>query len=67
MDTLKAFGIEADGMIGLSFGELACAYADGCLTAEKAIVIAFLRGKCILEGNLPPGKMSAVGNYLKHL
>ncbi len=61
VDILKAVGIEPDGLIGHSVGELGCAYADGGLTADEAVIAAYLRGKCILEENLPAGGMAAVG------
>ena len=61
MDVLKSVGIEPDGLVGHSVGELGCAYADGGLTAEEAVLAAYWRGKCILEANLPPGAMAAVG------
>ncbi|XP_044739892.1 fatty acid synthase-like [Chrysoperla carnea] len=44
VDVLKAIEIEADYLIGYSTGELACAYADGCLTAEQTILAAYYRG-----------------------
>ena len=61
VDLLRDLNIEADGMIGHSVGELGCAYADGGLSAEETILAAFWRGTCVVKGNLPPGKMAAVG------
>ena len=60
---LTAVDIRADGVIGHSVGELGCAYADGCLTAEETVLAAYWRGRSISEGYayLPPGKMAAVG------
>lgn len=58
---LKTIGIEPDGIVGHSVGELGCAYADGGLTAEETVLAAYWRGRCVLEGNLPPGGMAAVG------
>jgi acyl transferase domain-containing protein/NADPH:quinone reductase-like Zn-dependent oxidoreductase/thioesterase domain-containing protein/acyl carrier protein len=61
VDCLRKAGIEADGIIGHSVGELGCAYADKCFTAEEALLAAYYRGKCIEEANLPMGAMAAVG------
>ncbi|XP_029644700.1 fatty acid synthase isoform X1 [Octopus sinensis] len=61
VDLLSAMGIKPDGIIGHSVGELGCGYADGSLTAEETILAAYWRGKCILDGGLPHGKMAAVG------
>lgn len=61
-DLLKILGVEPDGMLGHSVGELACGYADGCLTAEEAVLCAYWRGRCLQEANLAPGAMAAVGN-----
>ncbi|CAD5118531.1 DgyrCDS7222 [Dimorphilus gyrociliatus] len=60
-DLLEEFGIEADGIIGHSVGELGCAYADKTLTAEQTVLCAYWRGKCIKDANLRPGAMAAVG------
>ena len=54
-------GITPDGIVGHSVGELACAYADGSLTAEEAVLAAYWRGICVQNANLPPGGMAAVG------
>ena len=44
MDMLSSIGIKPDGIVGHSLGEVGCGYADGCLTAEEAVLAAFLRG-----------------------
>lgn len=61
VDLLKALGIAPDGIVGHSVGELGCAYADGCLTAEETVLAAYWRGRCVAEGKLPEGRMAAVG------
>ncbi|XP_046403851.1 fatty acid synthase-like [Ischnura elegans] len=61
VDVLTYLGITPDGIVGHSVGELGCAYADGGFTAEQAVLAAYWRGQCILEANLPPGSMAAVG------
>ncbi|XP_070581121.1 fatty acid synthase-like [Ptychodera flava] len=61
VDLLKALGIEPDGIVGHSVGELGCGYADGCLTAEETVLAAYWRGKCVMDAKLPSGAMAAVG------
>lgn len=54
-------GLKPDGIIGHSLGEVACGYADGCLSQDEAVLAAYWRGQCIKEANIPPGGMAAVG------
>ncbi|XP_078483822.1 fatty acid synthase-like [Ciona intestinalis] len=61
IDLLRSIGMKQSGVIGHSVGELACSYADGCLTLEQTIQVAYLRGVCIIEAKLPVGAMAAVG------
>ncbi|XP_049271381.1 fatty acid synthase-like [Rhipicephalus sanguineus] len=61
VDVLRAMGIRPDGMVGHSLGEVGCAYADECLTAQQTVLCAYWRGRCVDTGNLPPGAMAAVG------
>ncbi|XP_052131364.1 fatty acid synthase-like [Frankliniella occidentalis] len=61
VDTLHALGMQPDGIIGHSVGELGCAYADGTFTAEQTVLAAYWRGRSILESKLAPGAMAAVG------
>lgn len=42
-------------------GELGCAYADGCLTAEEMILSAYYRGLVSLKTEFIYGSMAAVG------
>jgi len=60
---LKSIGIEPNGFIGHSVGELTCAYADGTFTIEQTILISALRARCVLETKLIHGSMAAVGKY----
>ncbi|XP_063923356.1 fatty acid synthase-like isoform X1 [Zophobas morio] len=60
-DVLTALNIKPDGIIGHSLGEVACAYADGLITAEQATLIAYARGYAMVNSNLEPGLMAAVG------
>ncbi|KAM5273320.1 fatty acid synthase [Ctenodactylus gundi] len=61
LDLLSALGLRPDGIIGHSLGEVACGYADGCVTQEEAVLAAYWRGQCVKEAHLPSGSMAAVG------
>lgn len=61
MDLLTSVGIVPDNIIGHSVGELGCAYADGCFTAEQMILSAYSRGLASLETKMIHGSMAAVG------
>ncbi|CAG9811694.1 unnamed protein product [Chironomus riparius] len=60
-DVLRALDISPDYIIGHSVGELGCAYADGCNSAEEIILAAYSRGMATLETNIINGAMAAVG------
>ncbi|KAJ0175962.1 hypothetical protein K1T71_008136 [Dendrolimus kikuchii] len=60
-DILNEIGIVPDNLIGHSVGELGCAYADGCLTAEEMILCAYYRGLVSIKTNFIKGSMAAVG------
>uniref|UniRef100_A0A8D3B9P6 Fatty acid synthase n=1 Tax=Scophthalmus maximus TaxID=52904 RepID=A0A8D3B9P6_SCOMX len=61
IDLLTKLGLQPDGIVGHSAGELACGYADGCLSHSEAVLAAYWRGRCVKEANLPLGGMAAVG------
>ncbi|XP_047000141.1 fatty acid synthase-like [Schistocerca americana] len=61
VDILCKLEIHPDGIIGHSVGELGCAYADGCLTAEQMILASYYRGIASLEAELIKGMMAAIG------
>ncbi|XP_043860025.1 LOW QUALITY PROTEIN: fatty acid synthase [Dromiciops gliroides] len=61
IDMLTAMGLKPDGIIGHSLGEVACGYADGCLTQKEAVLAAYWRGQCIKDAKFPAGSMAAVG------
>ena len=61
VDLLRSLRVHPDGMVGHSAGELGCAYADGGLTAEETVLTSYWRGQCVVDANLPPGAMAAVG------
>lgn len=67
VDLLRSIGVEPDGMVGHSVGELGCAYADGTFTATQAVLAAYWRGRSIMESKLPTGAMAAVGKPLLRL
>ncbi|KAM3959725.1 LOW QUALITY PROTEIN: fatty acid synthase-like [Aphomia sociella] len=60
-DILKALGIVPDNIIGHSVGELGCAYADGCFTAEEMILSAYSRGLVSIQTPFIRGSMAAIG------
>ncbi|XP_047538457.1 fatty acid synthase-like isoform X1 [Vanessa atalanta] len=60
-DILSELGIFPDKIIGHSVGELGCAYADGCFTAEEMILAAYSRGLVSLQTPFIKGSMAAVG------
>ena len=64
MDMLSSIGIKPDGIVGHSLGEVGCGYADGCLTAEEAVLAAYWRGYFVQNASLPPSAMAAVGMYI---
>ncbi|XP_054161216.1 fatty acid synthase-like [Oppia nitens] len=62
IDVLHRLDITADGLIGHSFGEIACAYADGCITAKEALLVTYIRGQVTEnDRNIPKGLMAVVG------
>jgi malonyl CoA-acyl carrier protein transacylase len=65
VDVLRAVGIEADGIVGHSVGELGCSYMDGCFTAEQMVLAAYYRGRASLETKLIKGLMAAVGKFVR--
>ncbi|KAI6188362.1 Fatty acid synthase [Aphelenchoides besseyi] len=61
-DTLREIGVVPDGIIGHSTGEMGCGYADGALTAEQTMKLAYHRGTSIMNSKLGiKGGMAAVG------
>ncbi len=58
---LVTIGISPDGFIGHSFGELCCAYIDGCMTAEQVMLMTYYRGVVLKMSKLKDGVMAAIG------
>ncbi|KAK1985263.1 hypothetical protein LZ30DRAFT_650197 [Colletotrichum cereale] len=53
VDTLRAAGVEFAAVVGHSSGELAAAYAAGCISAADAIRMAYYRGRYSKLGRSP--------------
>ncbi|XP_045486955.1 fatty acid synthase [Pieris rapae] len=60
-DVLSSIGIFPDKIIGHSVGELGCAYADGCFTAEEMVLSAYCRGLVSKQTPFIKGSMAAIG------
>lgn len=60
-DLLRSLGVEPDGIIGHSTGEISAGYGDGCLNRAEAILLAYHRGQSVITTEFPPGAMAAVG------
>jgi fatty acid synthase len=62
IEVLLKLDIIPDGIIGHSFSEIACAYADQCLSTEEAILTSYWRGVVTENDNqIPKGLMAEVG------
>ncbi|CAJ0579052.1 unnamed protein product, partial [Mesorhabditis spiculigera] len=61
-DLMKHLGVEPDGIIGHSTGEMGCGYCDGALTAEQTMKLAYHRGTSIMNSKIEvKGGMAALG------
>ena len=60
-DLLRRYGIKPEAVVGHSSGEIAAAYASDAITLKEAIIIAYYRGKVLLEIDPSKGGMAAVG------
>ncbi|XP_057669272.1 fatty acid synthase-like [Diorhabda carinulata] len=58
---LSSLGIKPDYFAGHSVGEIACGYANGDLSIEQTISLAYGRGYAIKQATCPEGQMAAVG------
>ena len=61
VELLKAVGIEPDGLVGHSLGELVLCYADGALLLEECMQMAYWRIRCVMDAEIPKGAMATVG------
>nr|QCW07586.1 fatty acid synthase 6 [Blattella germanica] len=60
IDLLRLIGIKPDALLGISTGELTCAYIDGAVTAEQVMLIAYHTAVWTTESNLPAASMAVV-------
>uniref|UniRef100_A0A1I7ZWW4 Fatty acid synthase n=1 Tax=Steinernema glaseri TaxID=37863 RepID=A0A1I7ZWW4_9BILA len=61
-DLMYLMGVQPDGVIGHSTGEMGCGYSDGGLTREQTMQLAYHRGTTIMNSKVPiVGAMAAVG------
>lgn len=70
VNLLRSLNVQMDYCIGHSVGELGCAYADGTISVEQAILAAFARGLVSFETKVIDGSMAAIGlgyNKVRHL
>lgn len=59
--TMGKWSLYLKTISGHSVGELGCAYADGCFTAEEMILSAYSRGLVSVETPFIKGSMAAIG------
>ncbi|KAL5273397.1 hypothetical protein ACFFRR_000250 [Megaselia abdita] len=67
VNILKALGIEPDYIIGHSFGQVVSGYADGGLTEEQAILVAYYYGFVCLGDDKINGLMCNISLGFKEL
>ncbi|KAK6765329.1 hypothetical protein RB195_025310 [Necator americanus] len=60
-DLLFSLGVTPDGIIGHSTGEMGCGYADGGITREQTMRLAYHRGTTMMKHKEIKGRMAAVG------
>jgi acyl transferase domain-containing protein len=61
VDLLKTYDIRPEAVTGHSSGEIAGAYACGAITLSETIIIAYYRGKVMLDVDPSVGGMAAIG------
>ncbi|KAH6715991.1 hypothetical protein BKA61DRAFT_720187 [Leptodontidium sp. MPI-SDFR-AT-0119] len=67
VDLLNTYNIKPEVVLGHSSGEIAAAYACGAISSREAIIIAYYRGKVMLDIDASVGGMSAIGLGLKEV
>lgn len=60
VDLLTTIDVKPVGLIGYSIGELACAYCDGALSLEQAILCAYYLGQAAEKCKSASGTMISV-------
>lgn len=58
---LKSLGFEPDHIVGTSFGEIICAYVDGSLTFEQAVLTAYFVAKATAQLESQNGCTAMIG------
>ncbi|KAG5674777.1 hypothetical protein PVAND_004727 [Polypedilum vanderplanki] len=66
-DIFEALGVKFDFIIGHSVSEIACAYADKCLTREKVLTAAYLRAKLTIDSKIHGRSLAVVGVHYSKL
>lgn len=61
VNILREFELNADFLIGMSFGEIAAGYADGCLSERQAILSAYFRGYSVNRELTIEGRIALIG------
>lgn len=67
VDILNELEVKAEYFVGHSIGELGCAYADGCITAEQMILSAYAFGKLSDEMKNLNGLMAEVNSSYRKI
>ena len=66
-DILFELGVQPDNVIGHSFGELGCSYAEGSMTAEQMILCVWSRAAVSIESTVIHGSMASIGMTVEDL
>ncbi|KAM3534572.1 hypothetical protein MY4038_002122 [Beauveria bassiana] len=61
VDLIRSAGIDFDGVVGHSSGEIAAAYAAGFISSDDAVKIAYTRGLC---AHLAQGRQGEKGGMI---
>lgn len=64
-DLLTSIKLEPNGLIGHSFGEIICGYADKCLSKKQALLAAYYRGLASTETNTIKALMAVIGTIYR--
>ena len=61
VDVLRTLNIQPTVIVGHSTGEIASAYADGCLEFEQTVELASARADSLRDADLRGGSMASIG------
>ncbi|KAK7571973.1 hypothetical protein V9T40_014445 [Parthenolecanium corni] len=67
VEVLKKLNIVPNLILGHSVGEMGCAYADGCITVEQAVLGSYARGIASTSTKTIRGMMAAVGQGFEEI